>query len=110
MRSSKPGDVVIIPFPFTDPHAAKRRPALVLSTLHFNRSSGHLVLAMITTAPRAAWPGDFVIHDLRVAGLPAPSMVRWKLFSLDALFVIRRAGALSHRDRVRCRVGQPLAL
>ena len=110
MPASSPGDVVIVPFPFTDRDASKRRPALVCSSAAFNRQARHLVLAMITTSAHAPWPGDVPIKDLGAAGLPAPSIVRWKLFTLDASFVLARAGALSARDRTACRARQPLAL
>lgn len=110
MPTSNPGDVVIVPFPFTDRDASKRRPALVCSSAAFNRQARHLVLAMITTSAHAPWPGDVPIRDLDVAGLPAPSIVRWKLFTLDASFVLGRAGALSTRDRTACRSKLPLAL
>lgn len=110
MPSYSPGDVVIVPFPFTDRDATRRRPALVCSTAAFNRQARHLVLSMITTATHAPWPGDVPLRDLTDAGLPAPSVVRWKLFTLDASFVLGRAGALSTRDRSACRSKQPLAL
>ncbi len=105
-----PGDVVIVPFPFTDRASAKRRPALVCSGTRFNRRARHLVLAMITTSTHSPWPGDVAIRDLEAAGLPEASVVRWKLFTLDASFVIKRTGALSTRDRSACRERQPMAL
>jgi mRNA interferase MazF len=93
-------DVVVVPFPFTDRRATKRRPALVLSeNKAFNRPVGHLVLAMITSAGNAAWPLDTPVSDLVAAGLPAPSVVRMKLFTLDATLVLRRAGTLAGADR-----------
>ena len=46
----------------------------------------------------------------QATGLPVPSIVRWKLFTLDASLVLRRAGALSARDRATCRRRQPIAL
>ena len=46
----KPFDVVVVPFPFTDIKADKRRPALILSSdTKFNKKSGHAVMAMITS-------------------------------------------------------------
>ena len=105
-----PGDVVVVPFPFTDRAATKRRPALVCSAAEFNANSRHLVLAMITSSLHRAWPGDVVIDDLDAAGLPAASLVRWKLFTLDGSFVLRRAGALAARDRAACREALPVAL
>jgi mRNA interferase MazF len=110
MPGYEPGDVVIVPFPFTDRYTSKRRPALVCSATTFNRATKHLVLAMITTARRSEWPGDCVISDLEGAGLPAPSVVRWKLFTLEESFVLRRAGMLSTRDRSSARAAQPIAV
>jgi mRNA interferase MazF len=110
MPAYSPGDIVIVPFPFTEPGASRRRPALVCSSASFNRATKHAVLAMITTASHSPWPGDVPVRDLDAAGLPAPSVVRWKLFTLDAALVLRRAGTLSARDRSACRSGQPVAI
>ena len=93
-------DVVVVPFPFTDRSTTKRRPALVLSDAKaFNKRVGQSVLAMITSARNSDWPLDVAIEDLDLAGLPAASVVRMKLFTLDDQLVIRRAGALAKRDQ-----------
>ncbi len=95
-------DVVVVPFPFTDRDAAKRRPALVLSSkASFNAEIGHSVLAMITSSKegRDAWPLDTPIADLAAAGLPAPSVARMKLFTLDHRLILRRAGRLTASDQ-----------
>lgn len=110
MPTFNPGDVVVVPFPFTDRDATKRRPALVCSSAAFNHQARHLVLAMITTRSHTPWPGDVPITDLAAAGLPAPSIVRWKLFTLEATYVLSQAGALATRDRAACRGNLPLAL
>lgn len=91
-------DVVVVPFPFTDRDATKRRPALVLSASGFNAAAGHSVLAMITSAGNSPWPLDVSIGDLAAAGLSASSMVRMKLFTLDHRLVLRKAGRLSAKD------------
>ncbi|MEO8410830.1 MAG: type II toxin-antitoxin system PemK/MazF family toxin, partial [Propionivibrio sp.] len=76
--------VVRVPFPFTDRNATKNRPALVLSAAdRFNIPAAHSVMAMITSAGNAPWPLDCPIADLQAAGLPASSVVRFKLFTLD---------------------------
>lgn len=110
MAAYRPGDIVVVPFPFTERLASKRRPALVCSSAEYNEASRHVVLAMITTAAHSQWPGDVAIADLQETGLPVPSVVRWKLFTLDASLVLRRAGALSRRDRAACAERQPVAL
>jgi mRNA interferase MazF len=91
--------VVIVPFPFTDSAAARRRPAVVVSALEeLDRGVGHSVLAMVTSAANPSWPLDVPIEELDAAGLPQPSVVRMKLFTLDDRFVLRVAGRLALND------------
>jgi mRNA interferase MazF len=75
-------DVVVVPFPFTDVPRSKPRSALVLSDHdHFGFQASHSVMAMITSSRNRAWPLDVEITNLASAGLPAPSIVRMKLFT-----------------------------
>ena len=93
-------DVVVVPFPFTDRAATKRRPALVLSDRSaFNAGIGHVVLAMITSASHSDWPLDVPLADLQAAGLTSASVVRMKLFTLDERLILRKAGSLAAADR-----------
>ena len=84
--------VIIVPFPFTDRTTTKRRPALVLTNTAFNAATGHVIVAMITGATQSARPSDVAAADLAVAGLPAPRVVRMRLFTLEAELVVRKAG------------------
>jgi len=96
----KPFDVVVVPFPFTDIKADKRRPALILSSdTKFNKKSGHAVLAMITSQKNSDWPLDTTLTGNHQAGLKAPSKVRMKLFTLDSRLIIRRIGKLTTKDQ-----------
>jgi mRNA interferase MazF len=90
-------DVVAVPFPFTDKPEAKRRPALVLSNAEFN-SSGHTVLAMITTKGHHPWPGDSNINEYSVAGLNLQCQVRLKIFTLDNRLLLKKIGRLAEND------------
>ena len=93
-------DVVVVPFPFTDRKADKRRPALILSDkMQFNKPSGHAVLAMITSQNNPDWPLDIKISGKRKAGLTAPSKVRMKLFTLDNRLIVRKLGTLTDTDK-----------
>ena len=93
-------DIVVVPFPFTDKSTSKRRPALILSDAQaFNLQVGQAVMAMITSAKNSDWPLDIDIQDLDSAGLPAPSMIRMKLFTLDEKLIIRKAGQLAKPDQ-----------
>ena len=95
-------DIVVLPFPFTEQPRTKRRPALVLSAAKpFADKIGHSVMAMITSSKNPPWPLDTEIEDHLAAGLPVPSKVRMKLFTLDHRLIVRQAGKLGPRDRQR---------
>lgn len=98
-----PFDVVIVPFPFTDSSTTKKRPAVILSTTHFQEKIGHAVMAMVTSAKNSPWPHDVKIKNLEACGLEAPSVVRLKLFTLDLRFVLRKSGTLSETDQLLLR-------
>jgi mRNA interferase MazF len=44
---------------------------------------------------------DVPINDLKVAGLPAPSIVRFKVFTLDDRLVRGKLGRLAEKDQAR---------
>ena len=78
------GDVVKVPFPYTDRSTRQSRPALVVST---GPEDAHKLVwvVMITSAENRGWPGDIAITNLAEAGLPAPSVVRAaKIATIDA--------------------------
>jgi len=91
-------DVVVVPFPFTDRQAAKRRPALIVSSADFNQAHEQSILAMITSV-RNDWTSDVAIDGWREAGLNVPCKVRFKLFTVDDALIVRKIGTLSKRDR-----------
>ena len=97
-ESFKAYDVVIVPFPYVDRLAEKRRPALVISSAAL-ATFGVLWVAMITSAANDAWTCDVPIVDLDRAGLPAASVVRTaKIACIEPGRVVRRAGTLSARN------------
>jgi mRNA interferase MazF len=94
-------DVLLVPFPFTDSAHSKQRPALVLSTANsFNAKADASVMAMVTTATHHPWPLDMAIEDLSSAGLPVPSVIRMKLFTLDHRLILRKLGKLGKKDQM----------
>lgn len=91
-------DIVKLPFPFTDKMAIKKRPALIISSPNYQLNNSHVILVMITSANHSAWKDDIKIRDLKLAGLSSPSVIRFKLFSLDEDLVINYLGRLSSDD------------
>lgn len=89
-----PGDIVVVPFPYSDRFAEKRRPALVVSNDKV-RSQGYLWVVMVTSAAHSRLAHDVKIDDLAGAGLSSPSIIRpTKIANIEPARVIRRAGRL----------------
>lgn len=86
------GDVVVVPFPFSNLTETKRRPALVLSRLE----GDDLILCQITSRQiqdRYAIP--LVDGDFASGGLKQPSNVRPnRIFTADRALVLYQAGSL----------------
>ena len=86
------GDVVVVPFPFSDLTQAKRRPALVIATL----AGDDLILCQITSqriADRYAIPLEN--SDFSEGGLNQTSNIRPnRLFTADREIILYKAGKL----------------
>jgi mRNA interferase MazF len=91
--------VVAVPFPFMERPAVKRRPALVISTKEFNTANDHSVMAMITSAMLDQWPSDYWIAKPKEAGLNQNCYVRWKVFTLPNIMIVKAVGELAADDR-----------
>lgn len=96
--SFSPGEVVTVPFPYTDALAEKRRPAVVVSSPILERDHGLVWLAMITSSSKG-WQGDVPIADLTAAGLPVSCVVRpAKIATVSVKRIHRRLGRLRPAD------------
>ncbi|WP_369060785.1 type II toxin-antitoxin system PemK/MazF family toxin [Caulobacter sp. 73W] len=85
MQTFERGDLIKVPFPYTDRATRQRRPAFVIGAGDLQSGHGLLWVLMVTSAENRSWPGDVDIHDHRAAGLPAPSVVRTaKIATIDA--------------------------
>ncbi len=94
------GDILLVPFPFTDHSASKRRPAVVVSGRRYNEAQPDVVLMPVTSQLRAdARPSDVPVLDWQAAGLLKPSAIKPLLATLEQSLVIRRLGALPEVDR-----------
>ena len=91
------GDVVLVPFPFTDLSDLQIRPAVVISGDLFNRLTGDLTVAMITSQPRLG-PTDWGLRQWVEAGLRLPSWVRSRLITLDQSLIRFSPGRLTRED------------
>jgi mRNA interferase MazF len=95
-------ETVVVPFPFAEQPALKKRPAVVVSSRAFNAGNGATLVAMITTAKAMVWPSDVVLTDLAAAGLQVPCILRMRLVTLPNDLILRGLGRLSAVDRLAC--------
>ena len=98
MMNYKPGEIVVVPFPFIDKPVQKLRPALVISNNPEGENDNHLVLAMVTSAKRSRWESDIILKEWQAADLKAESIVRWKIFTIEAELIKEKRGNLSPND------------
>ena len=89
------GDVVVIPFPFSDLSAAKKRPAVIVANL----TGDDYIVAQITSVDRRdTYSISLEIKDFTAGKLPHDSMIRPnKIFTADKSLISYRAGSINDR-------------
>lgn len=93
------GDVVLVPFPFTNQRTRKVRPAVVLSSDAYHVTEPDLILGALTTNLTAATaPVDYVLAEWQRANLRYPSAFKPLLFSLEPSLIVHTVGSLSAVD------------
>jgi len=86
----KKGDIVLIPFPFTNLSGKKLRPALILAV-----SSADITVAFITTQTEWKEPTDIEIQPDVNTGIKKASLIRpGKLATIDKTIALGRIGTL----------------
>lgn len=94
------GDVVLVPFPFTDQSASKQRPGVVVSSLAYHRSRRDVILMPITSQVRGSGDfGEVIVVDWQSAGLLKPSAIKPVLATFERSLIRKTLGRLSPRDQ-----------
>ena len=94
------GDIVLVPFPFTDQSATKRRPAVVISSSSYHRERADLIIMAVTSQARPAGSlGEVHVKDWKSAGLIKPSVIKPVITTIDHTLVIRRLGQLQKEQQ-----------
>lgn len=64
------GDIVLVPFPFTDQSGHKKRPAVIVSSDAYHASRADYVIMAVTSQLRpGSGIGEVIVSDWRAAGL-----------------------------------------
>lgn len=95
------GDIVLVPFPFTDQSATKRRPAVIVSAVQYNRERLDLIIMAITSqmGPVGAI-GEVQVANWKEAGLLKPSAIKPVVTTIQRSLIIRRLGRLQEADQI----------
>jgi mRNA interferase MazF len=94
------GDVLLVPFLFTDRTASKKRPAIVISSNDYNSARPDLIVIGVSSQINSPLLyGEMEIQDWQSAGLLKISVVKSVITTIEKGLVIRQLGNLQTSDR-----------
>jgi mRNA interferase MazF len=92
------GDLLLVPFPFSDLSATKRRPVLALTAPD---SYGDFIALPVTSRPQTEHGLLIASSDVVTGSLPAASWVRTnRIVTLNTSLVVKTVGRVSERSVV----------
>lgn len=90
------GDIILCPFPFSDQHAHKVRPALVVAKKPLDN---HVILGFISSKSFEKSPYDIQCKPSSTNGLKVISTIRLsKIVAIDGQLVFGKMGRISDLD------------
>jgi mRNA interferase MazF len=99
MTQFSKGDIVLVPFPFSDQPTVKKRPAVICSSDPHNEISPDVIIMAITGQTKGVIGiGEFLMKDWQSAGLVKPSAVKSSISTIEQRLVLKKLGRLSHQD------------
>lgn len=100
MTSYSFGEVLLVPFPFTNQATTKKRPTVVISSNAYNQQKPDLILMAITSQIKMPLPlGEHLITEWAAAGLLKPSVIKPIITSLEKPLVLKSLGHLQTVDQ-----------
>ncbi len=109
MTIYKFGEIVLVPFPFTDGSSSKKRPAIVISSDSYDRYKPDLILIAVTSQVSTNLQfGEALITDWSAAGLIKPSVIKPAIATIEKTLVIRKLGRLQALDLETIDIGSIL--
>ena len=87
------GDLLLVPFPFTDLSAVKRRPVLAVTAVD---NYGDFIAIPVTSRPQAEHGLPLAAADMLTGTLPAASWIRTnRIVTLNASLAVKTIGRVS---------------
>lgn len=99
MITYKRGDVILVPFPFSDQTTTKKRPAVIINSNSYNQISSDIVIMAITSRTEEVFGiGEVLVKDWSKAGLIKPSSTKSAISTIEQSLVLKKLGSLSLSD------------
>jgi len=91
------GEIILIPFPFTNLKASKKRPVVVLSKSKVNRKFGDFISCGITSNIQDTEYSVLIDKsDLEYGYLPKPSRIK-----TNVIFTLEKSSAIKSLGRIK---------
>lgn len=91
------GEILIVPFPFSDLSGTKQRPVLVLSKIEYNKNTDDLITCGITSNLKDSRNSILIENNsLEIGNIPIRSRIKVdKLFTLEKTIVKKVIGKIN---------------
>ncbi len=90
--------MVLVSFVFSDEAAAKRRPAVVISSASYNQQRQEAVISAITSRIDRTLVGDYLITNWQESGLLLPSTATGIIRTIKQSMISIKLGIMSRED------------
>ena len=94
------GDILLVPFPFTNQLSSKKRPAVVISSLPYNSAKPDLIIMPVTSQIKPTQElGEFRVSNWEKAGLLKPSAIKPVITTIEKHLILKQLGQLQEADQ-----------
>ena len=99
MTECNTGDVVLLPFPFTDYTSSKQRPALIISSRDWNKTRDDVIVVAISSKiGRSKFEYVLNKREQKSGSLRVPSVVRLgNIYTVDKRLLRERIGSFGEK-------------
>lgn len=92
------GDIILVPFPFTNQAVSKKRPAVVISSELYNIERHDIILMAVTSHIRQENKvGEAAIKDWQAAGMLKPSMIKPIITTTEKSLILKKTRAVNKK-------------
>ena len=92
----KQRDIVLIPFPYSDLSATKKRPVVILSNSNYHKDNNDMICCAITSSKKEIHRGVLINNfDLEEGNLKTESVIKpSKVFTVLRKIIVKKVGTL----------------